>query len=109
VAADPPAATGDRARGAGIYTARCGGCHSLEENGPGPRHQGLFGRKAGSQPGFKYSPALGASGLTWNAELLDRWLADPNALVPGNAMVVRLANDPQDRADLIAFLTEAAR
>jgi cytochrome c len=43
----------------------------------------------------------------WNERELDRWLDNPNALIPGNKMVVRLANDPADRADLIAYLRTA--
>lgn len=103
------AQAGDAARGEQLYLARCGACHSLDDNGPGPRHRGLLGRRAGTQPGFEYSAALRASGLTWTARTLDRWLADPNALVPGNKMVVQLAKDPVDRADLIAWLKVATR
>lgn len=103
------ASAADAARGAELYGARCGGCHSIEANGPGPRHKGLFARKAASQPGFAYSAALRDSGLTWTEARLDEWLANPSALVPGNIMVVQLANDPQDRADLIAYLKQATK
>lgn len=102
VAADP-------VRGAQLYASRCGACHSLTDNGPGPRHAGLFGRRAGTQPGYDYSEALARSGIIWNARLLDRWLADPSALVPGNKMVVQVASDPRDRADIIAFLKQATQ
>ncbi len=91
-------------RGERLYRARCSSCHALEENGPGPRHRGLFGRQAGTQPGFDYSPALAIAGFTWNARTLDRWLRNPNTMVPGNAMKVRLANKEADRVDLIAWL-----
>jgi cytochrome c len=101
------AQSGDVARGEKLYVARCGACHSIEENGAGPRHRGLFGRKAGTQVGFEYSAALRASGVVWNAKTLDAWLANPNALVPGNKMVVQLANDPADRAALVAWLRSA--
>lgn len=99
----------DAGRGGELYAARCGACHSIAENGAGPRHAGLFGRKAGSQPGFDYSEALKNSGIVWNAGLLDRWLADPNALVPGNKMAVQLAGDARDRVDIIAFLRKVTR
>jgi cytochrome c len=102
-----PAAAADPARGEELYIARCGACHSLADNGAGPRHAGLFGREAGTQPGFDYSPALKRSKIIWNAQQLDRWLLNPNALVPGNKMVVQLASDPRDRADIIAFLRSA--
>lgn len=98
---------GDATRGETLYVARCGACHSLTENGAGPSHREVFGRRAATQSGFDYSAALQKSGLVWTVEALDRWLRDPNALVPGNAMRVQLANDPIDRADLIAFLERA--
>lgn len=101
------ASPGDAARGQQIYESRCFACHSIADNGPGPRHQGLFGRISGTQEGFAYSDALKAARITWDAQTIDRWLADPNAFVPGNRMVVRMAHDPQDRADLIAYLRQA--
>ncbi|MGH8188607.1 MAG: c-type cytochrome, partial [Steroidobacteraceae bacterium] len=84
---------------------RCGGCHSLDEHGPGPKHRGLIGRRAGGLPGFEYSKALRESRLVWTAQLLDQWIADPNALVPGNRMIARLASDPDDRAAIVEYLT----
>jgi cytochrome c len=101
------AATGDPARGAQLYAARCGACHSIDDNGAGPRHRGLFGRRAGTQQGFDYSEALKRSKIVWNERTLDRWLQNPSALIPGNKMVVQLASDPRDRADLIAYLKRA--
>lgn len=96
-------AAGDPARGAEAYEARCAGCHSVDTDRVGPRHAGVFGRKAGSVPGFAYSPALRKSGITWNAQLLDRWLADPEALVPGQRMGYSLS-DAGARADIVAYL-----
>jgi cytochrome c len=96
-------AGGDAARGQGAYEARCGGCHSVEADRVGPRHAGVVGRMAGSVPGFTYSEALARSGLKWDATLLDRWLNDPEALVPGQRMGYRL-NDAQLRADIVAYL-----
>lgn len=97
----------DAKRGKTLYESRCGACHSLDDNGPGPRHRGVFGCRAGTQAGFGYSDALKKSGIVWDVAALDRWLADPNALVPGNTMAVKLANVPKDRADLIAYLETA--
>jgi cytochrome c len=97
----------DPTRGERLYLARCGGCHSIDDNGAGPRHRGLFGRVAGTQPGFEYSPALKRSKLRWTDEALDRWLTNPTALVPGNKMVVQLVPDASDRADVLAYLKRA--
>jgi cytochrome c len=97
----------DAGRGAQLYEARCGGCHAIEHDRIGPRHAGLLGRRAGSVAGFDYSPALRAAGFTWDAQRLDRWLADPEALVPGQRMNFRVP-EAADRADLIAYLARAA-
>ncbi len=102
-------ADGDPARGEQLYQSRCGACHSVDDNGAGPRHRGVVGRKAASQPGFDYSDALKRSGIIWTEAELDRWLTNPNVRVPGNKMVVQLANDPRDRADLIAFLSAVSK
>lgn len=104
VISNTASAAADATRGEQLYTARCGACHSIADNGPGPRHRGVFGCHAATQPGFDYSDALKQADIVWGAISLDRWLKDPNAFVPGNKMAVRLANDPVDRADLIAFL-----
>ncbi len=98
----------DAQRGEALYTARCGACHSLDEHGPGPRHRGVVGRRAGGEPDYDYSPALRDSNIVWTSATLDRWLANPSAFVPGNKMVVRLADDSRDRADLIAYLSTRA-
>jgi cytochrome c len=96
-------AGGDAQRGQQAYEARCGGCHSVDANRIGPRHAGIVGRRAGSVPGFDYSDALRRSGLTWSPALLDRWIADPELLVPGQRMGYRL-EDAQARADIVAYL-----
>ena len=102
--AQAPAQTaGDPARGAQAYESRCGGCHSVESDRVGPRHRGVLGRRAGSVAGFDYSRALKASGLLWDARLLERWLADPEALVPGQRMGYSVA-DAAVRKDLVAYL-----
>ncbi|KQY91536.1 cytochrome C [Caulobacter sp. Root1455] len=99
--AGPP--TGDPARGERLYAGRCGFCHSLDANRFGPRHRGVYGRRAGAVADFHYSKALASRDVTWNAETLDAWLADPKRFAPGTAMGARTPS-PQDRADLIAYL-----
>ena len=93
---------GDPGRGKSLYQG-CQACHSVEDNDLGPRHRGVVGRHAGSVADYNYSQALKNSGLTWDAATLDRWLANPSALVPGTKMYFKL-DDPQARADVIAFL-----
>ena len=101
--ATPAMPAGDAARGAQVYEDNCTGCHSLDANRVGPAHRGVFGRKAGSAPGFDYSPALKKAGFTWDAARLDKWLANPQGFVPGAKMPFRLMN-AQQRADVIAYL-----
>ena len=104
VAATPP--KGDVTRGVEIYS-RCEACHSLAYNRTGPRHCGVVGRRAGTVPGFDYSAAMKRSGLTWDDRTLDRFLANPPQVVPGTAMTYAGVPDPQERADLIAYLRAA--
>lgn len=100
-------AGGDAEAGRQLYEARCTGCHSEDANRMGPAHRGVFGRKAGSQSGYAYSPALQASRVVWDAATLERWLADPEGLIPGQRMNYAVV-DPGDRADLIAYLKSLA-
>jgi len=94
---------GNSIRGADLYEAKCGACHSLDANRIGPKHRGVFGRKSGAVPGFNYSPALKKMNVVWNAQTLDRWLQNPTAMARGTAMGYRLTV-AQERADVIAFL-----
>jgi cytochrome c len=103
LAAATDSAQGDAVRGRAAYDARCGGCHSVEADRVGPRHAGIFGRRAGSVEGFDYSPALKASRIVWNRETLERWIADPESLVPGQRMNYAVG-DAALRADLVAYL-----
>ena len=102
-------AAGDPVKGEKLYQSRCGGCHSIEADRVGPRHRGVVGRKAGGIAGYDYSKALKKAGFVWTPEKLDRWLADPQKLVPGQKMGFRLGK-PDERADVIAYLaTQKAR
>ncbi|MDQ7247724.1 c-type cytochrome [Dongia sedimenti] len=96
-------AEGDPARGQEIYESRCIACHSPDANRVGPMHRGVFGRKAGSLPGYAYSKALKGADFVWNDETLDRWLTNPQAFVPGQKMNFKVTK-AEDRTDLIAYL-----
>lgn len=98
-------AAAEPAPGEALYARRCGACHSLDKNRVGPRHRNLAGREAGSLPDYNYSPALAASDLIWSAVTLERWLRDPEALIPGQRMGYRLGN-AEERAAIIAFLLD---
>lgn len=104
LAACVSAQAADAGRGKTLYESRCIACHSIDHDRIGPRHRGLIGRKAGSVAGFEYSPALRASKIVWNASTLDAWLANPEALIPGQRMNYSVP-EAADRADLISYLT----
>jgi cytochrome c len=102
-------AKGDPANGKELFMANgCPACHGVtkEDNSKvGPNLVGVVGRQAGTtQSLLGPSENLKKYGVTWSAETLDEFLANPNAKVPGTAMVGILA-DPQQRADVIAFLS----
>lgn len=101
-----PAAAGDPRAGESIY-ARCLACHALAYDRTGPRHCGLFGRRAGSVEGFEYSQAMQGSKIVWSEKTLDRFLANPLRAVPGTAMGYAGVTDRKERADLIAYLRQA--
>jgi cytochrome c len=100
----PDILPGDPVHGKTVYQV-CMGCHSLDEDDIGPRHRGVVGRVAGSVPGYAYSPALRNSHIVWDRANLDRWLTNPQALVPGAKMFFAMPN-ANDRADVIAYLAE---
>lgn len=101
-----PNAPPDPVHGKQLFAERCNACHALGTNKTGPRLGGVIGRKAGSVPGYHYSPALQNAGLVWSKTNLDRWLADPKKFVPGVRMPVRVLDTPS-RHDIIAYLEEA--
>jgi len=97
---------GDAIAGKEIY-ARCLACHALAYDRTGPRHCGLFGRRAGSVKDFAYSDAMKRSSVVWNERTLDRFLANPLKAVPGTAMGYAGIADSAERVDLIAYLKQA--
>ena len=98
-------ADGDAARGENRFED-CAACHALEKDkeSVGPSLYGVFGRKAGVLGDFRYSPALKRSGITWDEQSIDKFIADPQAAVPGNRMPFAGVADAGARADLIAYL-----
>jgi cytochrome c len=97
----------DVSEGKAVFS-RCAACHTNVKggsNGIGPNLFGVVGRKAGSKTDFSYSPALKNSHLSWSAQKLDAWTANPAKMVPGTRMVFAGISDPKQRADLIAYLS----
>jgi cytochrome c len=102
----------DPARGERVFQ-RCFACHSVvagEDTLPGPNLRGVVGRRAGTQPGFRFSPALieaGARGLVWTRATLDAYLADPERFLPGTEMGMPGLRETVDRRDVIDYLEKS--
>ncbi|MFN7320687.1 MAG: c-type cytochrome [Methylobacterium sp.] len=86
---------------------QCRACHQVGEtarNGAGPVLNGLFGRKAGTVPGYNYSEANKNSGIIWDETNFAAYIRDPKAFMPGNKMAYAGLKDDRRIADLIAYL-----
>ncbi|MFC3676842.1 c-type cytochrome [Ferrovibrio xuzhouensis] len=103
-------AAGDAAEGKKSF-AKCHACHQLVEgkNGVGPSLHGLFGRKAGTAPGYKYSSAMQSKGVTWDEATLRQYLTDPKGFVPGNKMAFPGIKKESELENLIAYLKDATK
>ena len=96
-------------RGRLLYL-QCRACHELKPSGAalvGPHLAGIVGRKAAGVAGFPYSAALSTQSFSWDRERLDRWLASPGKMLPGNTMAFAGIASAEDRAALIAYLEVA--
>jgi len=99
-------AAGDPKRGAADFRA-CSACHSVEPglHLSGPSLARVWGRKAGAVEGFlRYSNALKKSGLVWTEQTLDKWLENPDRLIPGNEMAFPGIKEKKARQDIMAYL-----
>ena len=88
-----------------LFEKRCTGCHALDRNKEGPGLAGVYGRRAGTAPGFNYSPALRSAGFTWDAQRLDQWLTDTQSVVEDNNMDFHVPK-ADERAEIIHYLEE---
>jgi cytochrome c oxidase assembly protein Cox11 len=98
----------DAKAGAALFAARCATCHALDHAVVGPPLGTVVGRETGAVAGYPYSAALQAAHLIWTPELLDRWLADPQAMIPGAQMPMRVES-AAERRDLVAYLAALPR
>lgn len=103
-------ADGDAARGEARFQD-CAACHKLEagSNDVGPSLHGIFERKAAALTDFRYSPAMKRSGISWTPETLDKFITEPQAMVPANRMPYAGMANPNDRADLIAYIQKMSK
>jgi cytochrome c len=99
LAADPTA-------GQKIFQTQCGICHAVEpgQNRIGPTLFGVVRRRSGSVPGFNYTADHKKLDVTWDAATLDKYLANPRAMVPDTSMIYAGLKNDAKRADLVAYL-----
>ena len=86
-----------------LFEKRCTGCHALDNEKEGPRLRGVYGRRSGTVASFQYSNALKTAQITWDATSLDKWLVDPEKLVPDTDMAFQLGK-AEERTEIIAYL-----
>jgi cytochrome c len=99
-------ASADVAKGEQVFK-KCAACHNAEPGGPnalGPALYGVMGNPVAGHPGFAFSDPLKSKGGTWDWETMSQWLANPKKFVPGTKMTFAGLGNPQDRADVMAFL-----
>ncbi len=97
-------------RGQLLYM-QCKACHDVEPGLPhkvGPNLHGVFGRKAGTSPGFKYTEAMAKSGIAWTPETMDTFLKQPGAMIAGNGMAFAGVANDTDRASLVVYLQSSS-
>ena len=98
-------ADGDVAKGEKVF-GKCKTCHEIgsDRNKVGPTLHGVIGRKAGTVPGFKYSPAMADSGVTWDAATLAEYVAKPKEFIAGNKMAFVGLKKEDEIQDLVAYI-----
>jgi cytochrome c len=89
--------------GKALFQKRCSGCHALDADHEGPRLRGVVGRAAGTVKTFQYSEALKNAKHLWDEASLDKWLTDPESVVPDNDMSFQVPKQ-EERAAIILYL-----
>lgn len=99
-------ATADAAKGEQAFK-KCAACHNAQPGGAnalGPNVHAIMGAPVAGKPGFAYSEALKSKGGTWTWEAMSEWLKSPKGFAPGTKMTFAGLGDPQERANLMAWL-----
>jgi len=101
-------ASADPAKGEQVFK-KCAACHNADKGGAnqiGPNLWGVLGEPIGQGRGFAFTDALAKKGGNWDWDTLSQWLKSPKAFAPGTKMTFAGLGDPQDRANVIAFLNQ---
>lgn len=99
-------ATADVAKGEAVFK-KCAACHTIAQggaNGIGPNLWAALGKPHGHVAGFSYSDALKSVPGNWDFEGMDKWLSNPKKYAPGTKMTFAGLGNPEERANLIAYL-----
>jgi len=99
----------DAAKGEDVFK-KCAACHNADKGGAnalGPNLYGVVGEAAATgRGGFAFSDALKSKGGKWDFDSLNAWLTSPKAYAPGTKMTFAGLSNPQDRANVIAYLNK---
>lgn len=101
-------ASADPAKGEQSFK-KCAACHTAAKGGPnglGPNLWGVLGEPIGKGRGYAFSPALAGKGGTWDWTSLNEWLKSPKSFANGTKMTFAGLGDPQERANVIAYLNQ---
>ena len=112
LATQASAQSGDPARGQRVFNQQCRACHTLDKDGAstvGPNLHGVFGRKAGTAPGFAFSEAMKTSGIVWDDKTMAEYNRDPKGKVAGTKMVFGGIKQAGQLDDLLAYLKQATQ
>lgn len=103
-------ADGNAGAGAAVFATHCAECHSMREgkDKKGPSLYAVLGRPAAGKPGYAYSDAMKAAGITWTPAELEAYVRAPAQRVPGGKMKYDGLPSAADRADLLAYLQSVA-
>jgi cytochrome c len=99
-------ASADAAKGEQVFK-KCAACHNADPGGAnalGPALFGTMGAPVAGHPGFPYTDALKSVGGTWDWDKMSAWLANPKKFAPGTKMTFAGLSNPEDRANIMAFL-----
>jgi cytochrome c2 len=111
ILATPAFADGDPTRGKRVYN-KCKACHLVDESTKkkvGPHLAKIFGRKAASTKGFKYSKAMRKADIVWDQKNLDAFIKKPRKFLKGTKMRFAGLKKEKDRRDVIAYLKEVTK
>ncbi|KAI8977548.1 cytochrome c [Mycotypha africana] len=103
---------GNATSGARLFRTRCANCHTVAQFAPhriGPNLHGVLGKQSGQAINYPFTNAMKDRHVTWNEQTLDNFIENPKKFIPGTKMAFAGFKNPQQRADVIAYLKEATQ